>query len=129
MMMLVMKINLMRLLILMMMVVVVVVIMEVMMVILMIVMMVKRMVVLRMLFLIMLRYYATFKVRKFESFSCKINNVCKKHCNHLRWIAGRANILGKYIEYIFFSFGHGFCGSFSMLFPKAPASCCKKILN
>ena len=48
---------------------------------------------------------------------------------HLRWIAGRANILSKYIIYIFFNFGRGFCGSFPMLFPKTPASCCKKILN
>ena len=36
---------------------------------------------------------------------------------------GRANIISKYI---FFNFGHGFCGSFLMLFPKAPVSCCKK---
>ena len=48
---------------------------------------------------------------------------------HLHWIAGRANILRKYIIYIFFNFGHGFCGSFPMLFPKALASCCKKNLN
>ena len=26
----------------------------------------------------------------------------------------------------FFNFGRGFCGSFSVLFPKAPASCGKK---
>ena len=45
---------------------------------------------------------------------------------HWQWIAGRANILSKYIIYIFFNFGRGFCGSFPMLFPKAPASCCKK---
>ena len=48
---------------------------------------------------------------------------------HLHWIADRANILCKYIIYKFFNFGYGFCGSFPMLFPKAPASSCKKILN
>ena len=48
---------------------------------------------------------------------------------HLHWIAGRSNILSKYIIYILFNFGRDFCGSFPMLFPKAPASCCKKILN
>ena len=48
---------------------------------------------------------------------------------HLHWVSGRANILSKYIIYIFFNFGRGFCGFFSMLFPKAPASCCKKVLN
>ena len=48
---------------------------------------------------------------------------------HLHWIADRANILSKYIIYIFFNFGRGFCGSFPMLFPKAPASRCKKNLN
>ena len=41
---------------------------------------------------------------------------------HLHWIASRANILSKFILYIFFHFGCGFCGSFLMLFPKAPAS-------
>ena len=41
----------------------------------------------------------------------------------LHWIVGRANILCKYIIYIFFNFGCGFCDSFIMLFPKAPASC------
>ena len=30
---------------------------------------------------------------------------------------------------MFFNFGRGFCGSFSMLFPKAPASCGKKVLK
>ena len=43
---------------------------------------------------------------------------------HLHWSAGRVNILSKYIIYIFFNFGRGFCGSFPMLFPKTPASCC-----
>ena len=48
---------------------------------------------------------------------------------HLHWIASRANILSKYIIYIFLNFRGGFCGSFPMLFSKAPASGCKKILN
>ena len=48
---------------------------------------------------------------------------------HLHWIARRANIFDKYIISIFFKFGRGFCGSFPMLFPKAQASCFKKILN
>ena len=34
----------------------------------------------------------------------------------------------KFITYLF-NFGRGYCGSFSMFFPKAPASCCKKILR
>ena len=71
------------------------------------------------------RYYATFKVRKIESLFSKINRFAK-NC-HLHWIAGRANILNKYIIYIFFNFGRGFYGSFPMLFPKAPASCRKKV--
>ena len=61
-----------------------------------------------------LRYYAAFKVRKFESLFL--------HC-----IAGKANILSKYIIYIIFDFGRGFCRSPPTLFPKTPASCCKKI--
>ena len=51
----------------------------------------------------------------------------------MHWIPGRANILSKYLSkyiiYIFFNFGCGFCGSFPVLFSKAPASCCKNILN
>ena len=72
-----------------------------------------------------LRYYATFKVRKSELLFYKINIFFAKSY-HLHWIAGRANILSKYI---FFSFVRGFCGSFLKLFSKAPASCCKQILN
>ena len=45
---------------------------------------------------------------------------------NLHWIDGRANILSKYMIYIFFNFGRDFYGSFSMLFPKAPVSCFKK---
>ena len=71
-------------------------------------------------------YYATFKVRKLKSLFYKINT-CLQINNHLHWIAGRASILSKYIAYIFFNFGRGFCGSFSMLLTKAPASCGKKL--
>ena len=60
--------------------------------------------------------------------SKKLIHFCKKNY-HLHWIADRANILGKYIIYIFLNFRCGFCGSFSLLFPKSPASCGKKILK
>ena len=59
--------------------------------------------------------------------STKLTHVCKNY--HLHWIAGRANILSKYIIFMFFNFGSGLYGSFLILFPKAPASCCKKNLN
>ena len=59
-----------------------------------------------------------------------LQNQCMFAKNYyLHWIAGRANILSNYIIYIFFGFGCGFYGSFPMLFPKAPACCCKTILN
>ena len=45
---------------------------------------------------IALRYYATFKVRKFKLLFYKINTRLQKNY-HLDWIAGRANILSKYI--------------------------------
>ena len=48
---------------------------------------------------------------------------------HFHWIAGRASIISKYIIYIFFNFGRDFYGFFPILFPKAPASYCKKILT
>ena len=48
---------------------------------------------------------------------------------HLRWITDRSNILNKYIIDIFFSFGRGFYGYFSMLFPEASAFCDKEISN
>ena len=50
---------------------------------------------------IFLRYYATFKVRQLASLFYKINT-------YLHWIAGRANILSKYIIHIFFNFVRGF---------------------
>ena len=48
-----------------------------------------------------LRYYATFKVRKFESFFYKINTCLQKT---ITWIITIANILCKYLIYIFFQF-------------------------
>ena len=67
---------------------------------------------------------------KCENLSCcstKLIHVYKKL--PLALGSGRANILSKYMMYIFFNFGHGFCGSLPMLFPKAPVSCCKNVLN
>ena len=49
----------------------------------------------------------------------KLIDVCKK--------LPLALDCSKYIIYIFFDFGHGFYGSFPMLFPKAPVSWCKNI--
>ena len=63
------------------------------------------------------RYYATFKVRKCESLFYKINTFFNYH---FHWIASRANVLSKYVIYIFYNFGGGFCDSFPLLFPKAP---------
>ena len=65
---------------------------------------------------------------KIESLLYKINTCLQKNY-HLHWIGGRANIISKYIIYIFFNFWRGFYGSFPTLFPKDPASCYKKILN
>ena len=47
-----------------------------------------------------LSYYATFKVRNFDLLFCKINTCYQKN-QHFHWIAGRANILCKYLIYIF----------------------------
>ena len=69
-----------------------------------------------------LRYHATFKVRV-----AVLQNQYMFAINYnLHWIVGRVNIISKYIRYIFLNFGRGFYGFFSMLFPKAPASWCKK---
>ena len=57
------------------------------------------------------KVYATFKVRKFESLFFKINTCMQKNY-HLYWTAGRV-----------------FAAPFSMLFPKALASCGKKNWN
>ena len=75
-----------------------------------------------------LRYYATFKVRKFESLFYKLNTSLQKNY-YLHWIAGRANIRCKYLIFVFFQFGRDFCGSFSKLSPETPATCDKEILK
>ena len=49
-----------------------------------------------------LRYYATFRVRKFDLLFYKINTFEKNY--HLHWIAGKANILSKNLKYIYFQF-------------------------
>ena len=49
----------------------------------------------------------------------------KSPTSHLRWIAGRTNIIFCY----FSNFGHGFRGPFFMLFLKAPTFCRKKFWN
>ena len=71
--------------------------------------------------------YAAFKVRKRESLFHKINAFLQKTTTCIGLQAEQ--ILSKYIIYIFFNFGRGICGSVPLLFPKVPASCCKKILN
>ena len=68
-----------------------------------------------------------------QNLSSNVNRCSTKHIfaknYHLPWVGSRANILSKYIIYIFFNFGHYFCGFFPLLFPKALASFCKKILH
>ena len=61
---------------------------------------------------------------KWENFSrsTKSIHVCK---NLPHALDCRQQIISVNIQY-FFNFGRGFCGSFSMLFPKAPASQGKK---
>ena len=70
-----------------------------------------------------LKYYATFKVRKFESLFYTINTCLQKL--PLALDCGQGNIFSKYIIYIFFNFGRDFYGSFPMLFPKVPSFCRK----
>ena len=62
--------------------------------------------------------------------STKLIHLCKKlplalDCRQSKYSLLIFNI---YI-YIFFNLGHGFCGSFSMLFPEAPVYCDKGILK
>ena len=52
---------------------------------------------------ISLRYYANFKERKLSHCSTKFYKIFAKNY-HLHWIADRANILCKYIIYLFFQF-------------------------
>ena len=77
-------------------------------------------------FLVTLKYYATFRVRKFELF-CKINKCLQKTttCFGLR----EEQILQQIYDIHIFSFGHSCYGSFPMLFSKAPALYCKKHLS
>ena len=78
-----------------------------------------------------LRYYATFKVRKFESLFYKIH-ISKTRLQKTTTCLGLRveQIFSLNIQYIYiFIFGCGFCGSFSMLFPEGPGSCDKEILR
>ena len=78
-----------------------------------------------------LRYYATFKVRKFESLFYKIH-ISKTRLQKTTTCLGLRveQIFSLNIQYIYiFIFGCGFCGSFSMLFPEGPGSCDKEILK
>ena len=62
-----------------------------------------------------------------ESLFYKSNTCWQKNTTCI--VLWAKNLLSKYIIKICFNFGRGFYGSFLMLFPKAPASCCKKKLN
>ena len=75
---------------------------------------------------LLLRYYATFRVRKFESFLYNINTCLQKTttCIGLR----AEKILSVNISYTYFSI-LSVTSTVLFLFTKAPASCCKKILN
>ena len=76
-----------------------------------------------------LRYYASFKVRKFESLFYKIKIFLPKNY-HLHWIAGKAYILYKYIMHIFFSIlGVAFAVPFLCHFQKLQLLVVKKFLN
>ena len=70
-----------------------------------------------------LKYYATFKVKNFESFFYNINTCLH---NYQHWIAGRANILSIYITYIFFNFGVAFAVYFLCYFQKLQLLVVKK---
>ena len=75
-----------------------------------------------------LRYYATFKVRKFESLLYKIDTCLQNTTTCLRLWAEQIFSVNIYYIY-FFNFGRGFCDSFFMMFPEAPASWDKEILK
>ena len=66
--------------------------------------------------LCLLRYYAIFKVRKFESLFYKLNTSLQKSTTCIR-IADRANILSKYI-YVFSILGVAFAVLFLCYFQK-----------
>ena len=70
-----------------------------------------------------LKYYATFKVKKFESFFYNINTCLH---NYQHWIAGRTNILSKDILYIFSILGVAFTIPFLCYFRKLQLLVVKK---
>ena len=69
-----------------------------------------------------LRYYGTFKVRKFESLLCTIYTFLHKTTTCIGLQAAKILSVNVWYTY-FFNFG---CGSFTMLFPEASASSDKK---
>ena len=78
--------------------------------------------------LFILRYYATFKVKKFESLLYKINTFLKKKQTITCFGLQVEQIFSVSIQYTYFvNFGRDILGSFSLLFSKAPASSCKNI--
>ena len=75
-----------------------------------------------------LRYYATFKVTKFEPLFYKINTCLQKNY-HLHWIAGRATMLCQYLIYIFSILGVGFSVLSLCYFQKLQLFVVKKFWN
>ena len=75
-----------------------------------------------------LRYYATFKVTKFEPLFYKINTCLQKNY-HLHWIAGRATLLCQYLIYIFSILGVGFSALSLCYFQKLQLFVVKKFWN
>ena len=75
----------------------------------------------------LLRYYATFKVRKFDSLFYKIDT-CLQRTTTSNGLKSK-QIFSVNIWCIFFNFGRGFCDSFSMLFPQVSAFCDTKNWN
>ena len=74
-----------------------------------------------------IRYFVTFKVRKFEWFY-KVNAFLQKTTTCMGLQAEQ--IFSVHIWYTcFLNFGRGFCTPFPMLFRKAPASSGKKFWN
>ena len=66
--------------------------------------------------------------KNMSRFSTKLMHFCKKNTTCIGLQAEQ--IFSVIIQYTyFFNFEHGFWGSFSMLFPKAPVSCDKKKLK
>ena len=66
-----------------------------------------------------------FKGENLTRCSTKLIHFCKKTTT---WIILQTEQTFS-VSIYFFNFGRGFCGSFSMLFPKAPPSCGKNILK